>query len=172
MLHTGLCYWWSNKLFAAQQLYSNDHQYVCSRACIQLFDAHAKYAYKIKDLSKQKCKHSSNRAAAQTGTNVRACVFNAGLLANSRFAFGRSCDWPTRSRFSVVFLGTIRKLSCYENVHVTLHASYPAFPMAATTFCSNVRIKLPLQCNPSYSVCVRGCACVCACVRACVCVEN
>jgi hypothetical protein len=42
---------------------------------------------------------------ARMGTNVRARVFNAGLLAGSQFASGRSCDRPTRSRFSVVFLG-------------------------------------------------------------------
>jgi hypothetical protein len=39
---------------------------------------------------------------AQIGTNVRARGFNAGLLARSHYASGRSCDEPTRSRFSVV----------------------------------------------------------------------
>jgi hypothetical protein len=29
---------------------------------------------------------------AQIGTNVRAHMFNAGLLARSQFASGRSCD--------------------------------------------------------------------------------
>jgi hypothetical protein len=46
-----------------------------------------------------------NKTAAQIGTNVKARVFNAGLLARSQFAFGRPCDGPTRSRFFVVFLG-------------------------------------------------------------------
>jgi hypothetical protein len=41
---------------------------------------------------------SYNKAISQIGTNV---VFNAGLLARSQFAAGR----PSRSRFSVVFLG-------------------------------------------------------------------
>jgi hypothetical protein len=31
---------------------------------------------------------------AQIGTNVRARVFNAGLLAKSQFASVMSCDWP------------------------------------------------------------------------------
>jgi hypothetical protein len=42
---------------------------------------------------------------SQIGTNVRIRVFNAGLLARSQFASGRSCNRPTRSKFSVVFLG-------------------------------------------------------------------
>jgi hypothetical protein len=41
---------------------------------------------------------------AQIGTSVRVRVFNAGLLARSPFTSGRSCDRPTRARFSVVFL--------------------------------------------------------------------
>jgi hypothetical protein len=47
---------------------------------------------------KQKRKIQQQRV----GTNVRVRGFNAGLLARSQFAFGRSCDRPTRSRFSVV----------------------------------------------------------------------
>jgi hypothetical protein len=46
------------------------------------------------------------KATAQIGTNVRARVFNTGLLTRSQFASGRSCDRPTRSRFSVVFLSS------------------------------------------------------------------
>jgi hypothetical protein len=34
----------------------------------------------------------SNKATAQIGTDVRVCVFNAGLLARSQSAYGRSCD--------------------------------------------------------------------------------
>jgi hypothetical protein len=45
------------------------------------------------------------KKTAQIGTNGRARVFNAGLLARSQFASGRSSDRPTRPRFSVVFLG-------------------------------------------------------------------
>jgi hypothetical protein len=44
---------------------------------------------------------------SQIGTNVRFRGFNTGLLARSQFASGRSFDRPTRSRFSVVFLGPI-----------------------------------------------------------------
>jgi hypothetical protein len=44
------------------------------------------------------------KAAAQLGIIVRDRVLNAGLLARSQFAFGRSCDWPTPSRFAVVLL--------------------------------------------------------------------
>jgi hypothetical protein len=41
-----------------------------------------------------------------------ARVFNAGLLPRSQFASGRSCDRPTRSRFSLV---PERMLSWYPN---------------------------------------------------------
>jgi hypothetical protein len=44
-----------------------------------------------------------NKATAQIGTNIKVHVFNAGLLARSQFVSGRSCDRPTRSRFSMVF---------------------------------------------------------------------
>jgi hypothetical protein len=46
---------------------------------------------------------------AQIGTNVMARVFNTGLLARSQFASGRSCDRPTPSSLSVVFLGSKAK---------------------------------------------------------------
>jgi hypothetical protein len=53
----------------------------------------------------EKKRKKKERATAQVGTNVRARVFNARLLPRSQFASGRSCDRPTRTRFSVVFLG-------------------------------------------------------------------
>jgi hypothetical protein len=40
-------------------------------------------------------KEKNQRETAQIGTNVRACGFNAGLLARSQFAPRRSYDWPT-----------------------------------------------------------------------------
>jgi hypothetical protein len=61
---------------------------------IQMF---VKATYVFKEKEKRKEKH-------QIGTNVRARVFNAGLLPRSQFASGLSCNWPTQSRFSVVFL--------------------------------------------------------------------
>jgi hypothetical protein len=70
-----------------------------------------------------------NKAAAQIGTNVRDCVFNAGLLARSQFASGRSCDRPTRQRFSVVFLGSRANFESVPKFHVALHFSHAALPM-------------------------------------------
>jgi hypothetical protein len=58
----------------------------------------------LKRERKNKTKEKKN-TTAQIGTNVRARGFNAGLLARSQYASGRSCDRPTRSKFSVVFLG-------------------------------------------------------------------
>jgi hypothetical protein len=67
-----------------------------------------------------------NKAASQIGTNVRARVFNAGLLTSSQFASERSCDRPTRLRFSVVFLGPRANAELVLKFHVALHASHAA----------------------------------------------
>jgi hypothetical protein len=56
-------------------------------------------------------------------------VFNAGLLARSQFASGRSCDRPTRSRISVVFLGPRANAAFLPKFHVSLHASHTALLM-------------------------------------------
>jgi hypothetical protein len=56
-------------------------------------------------VEKKNEKRKRKKTTAQIRTNVRACGFNARLLARSQFASGRSCDLPTRSSFSVVFLG-------------------------------------------------------------------
>jgi hypothetical protein len=63
-----------------------------------------------------------------------ARVFNAGLLARSHFASGRSCDRPTRARFSVVFLGLRANAELVPKFHVALHASHAALPMVITKF--------------------------------------
>jgi hypothetical protein len=70
-----------------------------------------------------------NKATAQIGTNVRVRVFNVGLLAGSQFVFGRSCDWPTLSMFSVVFLGPRADAELVSKFHAALHASHAARPM-------------------------------------------
>jgi hypothetical protein len=67
-----------------------------------------------------------NKATSQIGTNVRTRVLNTGLLARSHFASGRSCDRPTRSRFSVVFLGPRANAELVPTFHVALHASHAA----------------------------------------------
>jgi hypothetical protein len=72
-----------------------------------------------KCFQRKKKKKGEEEKKAQIGTSVRALVFNAGLLARSQFASGRSCDRPTRSRFSVVFLVPEQMLSWYLNS--TLH---------------------------------------------------
>jgi hypothetical protein len=65
-----------------------------------------------------------NKVPAQIGTNVGARGFNAGLLARSQFASGRSCDRPTQSRFSIVFLGHRANAELVPKFHVALHASH------------------------------------------------
>jgi hypothetical protein len=74
-------------------------------------------------------KQKIKRATAQIGNNVRARIFNIGLLARSQFASIRSCDQPTQSRFSVVFLGPIANAELVPKFHVALRALHAALPM-------------------------------------------
>jgi hypothetical protein len=83
-----------------------------------------------------------NKAAAQIGTNVRALGFNAGLLARSQFASRGSSDRPTRSGFSVVFLGLRANAELVPKFHVALHASHAALPMVTLKFRPNVALQL------------------------------
>jgi hypothetical protein len=82
--------------------------------------------WKEKDKRKEK---RGKEATAQIGTNVRARVFNAGLLARNHFASGRSCNRPTQSRFSMVFLCPRANAELVRRFHVSLHASHAALPM-------------------------------------------
>jgi hypothetical protein len=88
-------------------------------------------------------KKKKEKQQQRVGTNVRVCGFNAGLLARSQFAFGRSCDRPTRSRFSVVFLGPRANAEVIPKFHVALHASHAVLPMVALEIllCTNVTSK-------------------------------
>jgi hypothetical protein len=74
-------------------------------------------------------KTEKENTTAQIGTNVRVRGFNAELLARSEFASGRSCDRPTRSRFSVVFLGLRANSELVPKFHVALHDSHAALPI-------------------------------------------
>jgi hypothetical protein len=76
------------------------------------------------------------------GTNVRVHGFNAGLLARSQFASGRSWDRPTRSRFSMVFLGTRANAELVPKFHVALHASHAALPIVTLKIspCTNMTL--------------------------------
>jgi hypothetical protein len=91
------------------------------------------------NLLKKKMKQNKN-ATAHTGTNVRVRGFNAGLLARSQFASGKSCGRPTRSMFSVVFLGPRANAELVPKFHVALHASHAALPMVKLKIspCTNV----------------------------------
>jgi hypothetical protein len=71
---------------------------------------------------------------AQIETSVRARGFGAGLQARSRYASGKSCDQPTRSRFSVVFLGPRANAVLVPKFHVALHACHAALQMVTSKF--------------------------------------
>jgi hypothetical protein len=81
-----------------------------------------------KKLLKKRNKQKKN-TTAQIRNNVKASGFVAGPLARSPFAFGSSCNRPTRSRFSVVFLGPRANAELVPKFHVSLHASHAALPM-------------------------------------------
>jgi hypothetical protein len=70
---------------------------------------------------KKKSKQKKN-ITAQTGTNVRARVFNAGLLASSQFASG-----PANS--IKIFLGPRANAELVPKFYVALHASHAALSM-------------------------------------------
>jgi hypothetical protein len=105
--------------------------------CYTRFRAYPNYVYTDTIFVKTTCKcfqrkkkeKEKEKKKAQIGTSVRARVFNARLLARSQFASGRSCDRPTRSRFSVVFLGPRANAELLPRFHVALHASRAALPM-------------------------------------------
>jgi hypothetical protein len=74
------------------------------RRCYTRFGAYPNYI-QIKMFVKTTCKGFQRKRKKENSTDrasVRARVFNAGLLAASQFASGRSHDGPTRSRFSLV----------------------------------------------------------------------
>jgi hypothetical protein len=76
------------------------------------------------------------------GTNVRVRGFNAGLLTRSLFASGRSWDRPTRSRFSMVFIGPRPNAEVVPKFHIALHASHAALPVLTIKIspCTNVTL--------------------------------
>jgi hypothetical protein len=59
-----------------------------------------------------------NKATAQIRTNVRARVFNAGLLARGQFASGKSCNRPNRLSFSAIFLGPSANAELVPKFHL------------------------------------------------------
>jgi hypothetical protein len=65
------------------------------------------------------------------------------LTAKKSVAFGRSCDQPTRSRFSAVFLGPRANAELVPKFHVALHTSHVALPMVILeiSHCTNVTSK-------------------------------
>jgi hypothetical protein len=97
---------------------------------------------KKKTCQKNKKKKQKKNRTAQIRTKVRARGFNARLLARSHFASGRSCDRPTRSRFSVVFLGPRANAELVPKFHGALHASHAALPMVTLKISSYTNVTL------------------------------
>jgi hypothetical protein len=95
----------------------------------------------LKKGKKKKTKQKKN-TIAQTGTNVTAHIFNAGLLARSQFASGKSSGRPTRSRFSVVLFGPRANAELVPKFHAALHVSYAALLMITLTISPYINVTL------------------------------
>jgi hypothetical protein len=129
--------------FQIYQLRNHSYRYMynCKHICAYTHSFLPRVLYTVWCLSKLythnifvkatcKCfQRKKKEKTAQIGISVRTRVFNAGLLARSQFASGRSCDRPTRSRFSVVFHGPRANAETVPKFHVALHASHAALPM-------------------------------------------
>jgi hypothetical protein len=88
-------------------------------------------------------------------TNVRVRVFNAGLLARSQFASGKSCDLATLLSFSVVFFDPRAFPSS------TKHLKPESTPQEPLTRCKSIFLELNSQCfasSPWIRDCVLGVA--------------
>jgi hypothetical protein len=117
-------------------IFVNIFGYICTHSfhkCYTRFGAYPNYIH-IKMFIKTTCKcfqrkRKRRKKTAEIGTNVRARIFNAGLLARSQFASWRSCNRPTLSRFSLVFLGPRANAKLVPKFHVALHASHAAITM-------------------------------------------
>jgi hypothetical protein len=119
-------------IFKESQLQIYTYMYNCKHICEYMHSLFPRVLYTVWCLSKLYTDIIFVKAACkcfQIGTSVRALVFNAGLLARSQFASGRSCDRPSRSRFYVVFLGPRANAELVPKFHVALHASHAALPM-------------------------------------------
>jgi hypothetical protein len=62
----------------------------------------------------------------QIWTNVRARIFNVGLLTKSQFTSGRPGTGQLQLRFSVVFLGPRANAELVHKFHVALSSSHAA----------------------------------------------
>jgi hypothetical protein len=65
----------------------------------------------------------------------------AGKKANSGYKY-EHCDRPSRSRFSVVFLGPRANAESVPKFHVALHASHAALPTVTLKFRPNVALLM------------------------------
>jgi hypothetical protein len=69
------------------------------------------------------------------------------MLTRSQFASGRSCDQPTWSRFSVVFLDPRTNAELVPKFHVALHASHAALPMITLKISPYTNVTLTFDFN-------------------------
>jgi hypothetical protein len=99
----------------------------------------------VKTTCGKKKRERKKENPAQIGTKVRARIFNARLLDRSQFASGRSCDRPTRSRFSVIFLGPGTNAELVPRFHIALHVSHAAFPMVTLKISLYTNVTLTLD---------------------------
>jgi hypothetical protein len=98
---------------------------------------------KVKEKTKQNKTREKHNCTVEA--NITVPGFNARLLARSQFAFGRSCDRPTRSRFSVVFLGPRANAELIPKFHFAQHASHVALQMVTLRISPSTNVGSPHQ---------------------------
>jgi hypothetical protein len=74
------------------------------------------------------------------------------MMARSQYAFGRSCDRPTRSKFSVVFLGPGANAELVLKFHVALHASHAVLPMLTSKFRPDEAPHININISPTVAL--------------------
>jgi hypothetical protein len=102
--------------------YSNNHKYKYVHVYVYMHVCTYRLVFSSQMLyitvwcsSKVKPCMSTFFKLSNSQTNVRVRVFHAGLLAWSQLSSRRSCDRPTRSRFSVVSTVLEQMLRWYPN---------------------------------------------------------
>jgi hypothetical protein len=119
--------------------------------CYTRFGAYPNNMHITIIVKKNKTKQKKN-PTARIGNNVRARGSNARLLVRSQFASGRPCDRPTRSRFSVVILGSRSNAELVPKFHVALHGSHAALPMVTLQVSPYTNVTLTFDFGLDHSV--------------------
>jgi hypothetical protein len=141
-----------------QQIFKFTHTQIITNAhvCMRVYEY--RHAFHLQNIihsccAHRKCAHKRKsvkgmtfffqiKQTAQIGINFRVRVFNDEMLVRSKFASGRSCDRPTRSRFFVVFFGSRANAEFVTEFSIALHDLHVVFPIVRLKFHSKVALPM------------------------------